>query len=435
MAARPTAALSLHRPRLGSAGRRNLIILIIAVALALRLGFVLTTPNFTPYADARDFDRTAVSLAEHGHYPPSTVAPSGGPTALRPPAYPYVLAAAYWITGTAGSSSRYTVARVLSALISTLAVVLTGVVAWLAVSASAGIAALALAAVYPPSVTIGDGVLAEPLFTVLVLGAVASALMARRSRRRLGWAAMAGLYAGLACLARINVLIAVPAIAVGACPWPWRIWRSALPAVIVLATTIVCLAPWTIRDALVFHRFVPVTTQAGLTLAGTYNPVSRADAQNPASWHVPTMAPYRQLVRRGESEAVLNQRFFSTVVRFAEGDPLYVAKVAFFNTGRLLELQGPSTERPAAQETGISPGISDLDVYAFYVLGILALASILAGALRRIPAVLWLVPLLMAVSLIPVLTWMRYRWPIDSFLILIVAAGISSLESLTADRG
>jgi hypothetical protein len=191
---------------------------------------------------------------------------------------------------------------------------------------------------------------------------------------------------------------------------------------VVLATAIACLAPWTIRDALAFHRFVPVTTQAGFTLAGTYNPVSRADAQNPAAWHVPTMAPYDRLVRPGVDEAVLAQRFASTVLDFAEHDPLYVAKVALFNTGRLLELQGPSTERPAARESGISPLTSDLDVYSFYVLGILALASILAGALRGTPAFMWIVPLLMAASLILVLAWMRYRWPIDSFVILIVAA-------------
>jgi hypothetical protein len=411
----------------GRPSRRALLgTLLIAGALALRLVFILASPNFTPYADAGDFDRTAVSIVEHGGYPATTIAPSGGPTAFRPPAYPYLLAGAYVLTGSAGSHDRWVVGRVLSAVLSTGAVALTGVVAWLLWGEVAAAVALVLAAVYPPAVTIGDALLSEPLFALLVLGATAAVILSRRSPRAVRWAVLAGVLAGLAALTRTNGFLVVVVLAVAACA-PRRTWRALVPGLVVFAVGVLCLVPWLVRDANDFHRFVPVSTQTGFTLAGTYNSVARSDRQSPASWHVPTMPPYDRLLRRGENEAALDQAFLSHALDYAERNRGYVAKVAFFNTGRLLELQGPSTEHPAAGESGISPGVSDLDVYAFYVMALLAGAAMLGGALRGMPRLVWIMPLALAVSLILVIAYMRYRLPLDYFLILFVAGGAARL--------
>jgi hypothetical protein len=183
-----------------------------------------------------------------------------------------------------------------------------------------------------------------------------------------------------------------------------------------------------VRDALVFHRFVPIATQTGLTLAGTYNPVSYADRRDPARWLVPTMAPYRALQRAGASEAEIDRAFLAQVIRFVRAHPGYVATAGFYNLGRLLDLQGPVFEHAASAESGISARVTDVDVYAFYALGILAAAAVLAGGLRTAPALVWLMPLLMAISLIFVLAYMRYRLPIDAFLILFAAGGVERLR-------
>jgi 4-amino-4-deoxy-L-arabinose transferase-like glycosyltransferase len=406
--------------RLG--GRRTAIVLILALALALRVAYIAGHPGFRPFADAASFDQVAVSLALHGHYPPSSIAPSGGPSALRPPAYPFALSALYAATGTASSSSRFVLGRLMSAAIGTVVVALVGLVAWLLwASPLETAAAMLLAAVYPPLVTMGDAMLSEPLFTALVLGSVASALMVRRTPARLRWTVLCGILVGLAALTRGNgIIIALP-IAAGILLVRDR-RRSAWRISVFLLVTAIAIAPWAVRNTLSFHQFVPISTQGGFTLAGTYNDVSRTDKQNPAGWRVPLMPPYNALLRPNESEAALERKFRSQALGYAGRHPGYVFTVAYFNLGRLMGLQGPALERATAPETGIGPLTSDADVYSFYLLVVLTAIAISRGALRRAPMFLWLVPVALVVSLIFVTSYMRYRLPIDPFLILAVAA-------------
>jgi hypothetical protein len=107
---------------------RWIVAALLLVALVLRLGLVVATdPPLS--GDSVDYDRHAVSLAQDARYPDSGLIPSGGPTAFRPPAYPVVLGAAYWVTGTADSEARIRVGRALGALLGLLAVVLVGAIA------------------------------------------------------------------------------------------------------------------------------------------------------------------------------------------------------------------------------------------------------------------------------------------------------------------
>ena len=239
---------------------------------------------------------------------------------------------------------------------------------------------------------------------------------------------------GLAALARTNGIIIAPAIALGIWRSPRLSWRSVRSVIVLAVTTLVVLVPWCVRDTVVFGGFVPIATQTGFTLAGTYNTISEHNRGSPGAWQVPTMAPYHALLRRHENEAKLDNAFLSDALGFAENHPQYVAKVAYFNLGRLLELQGPATELPAARESGISNPVSDLDVYAFYALAILALSAVLTGALRRAPIFVWLVPLFIALSLIFAIAYMRYRLPIDPFLILLVAASFPRLRNGQHER-
>lgn len=397
--------------------------LILLGALALRVAFVVAQPGFRPFADAASFDQTAVAVASQGSYPPTTIAPSGGPTALRPPGYPYLLAALYAATGTEHSSARFRLGRLLGAVISTGIVGLVGLIAFLLwASWPPTWAAMVLAAVYPPLVTLGVSMLSEPLFTLLLLGAVAAVLMARRSDRPTRWAILAGALAGLAILTRTNGIIVLVPLAAGLL-WPRR--GPAAAAALVVSALLV-LVPWAVRDAVAFHRFVPLSTQTGFTAAGTYNSVSYA---HEARWIVPTMPPYNRLRAPHETEAQIELKFRSAVLRFIRRHPGYVLRVGYYNLGRLLELEGPGFERGAAAENGLSFTVSDIDVYSFYALAALSLLALLRGGLRRAPAFVWGVPLALVLSLIFVLAYMRYRFPIDPFLILLVAGGLVAVGS------
>jgi hypothetical protein len=282
-----------------------------------------------------------------------------------------------------------------------------------------------IAALYPPLVTIGVAMLSEPLFTAAVLGAVLATLQARAAPRRLGWALVAGGLVGIAALARTNGIIVLPALIAGlmaGSPCRIRSWRG--PAAAALAALVV-VAPWCVRQAIVFDRPVAISTQDGFTLAGTYNAVSASDPVYPAAWRVPLMAPYDRLLARGGNEAELDGEFRAAALRYIGRHPSYLLRVGYEDLRRLVDLPGLAFEHRAARESGISPGVSDLDVISFYGLGLLAVGGLIRGAARRMPAFVWATAGLMALSLVFIITSMRYRLPIDPFLILLAAGGVA----------
>ena len=98
--------------------------------------------------------------------------------------------------------------------------------------------------------------------------------------------------AGLTCLTRANALVLL--LPLGLAVWTvrprWSVRALAAPALLVVLA-LLTVSPWTIRNAVVFDRFIPVSTQLGSALAGTYNDQARLDKENPASWraifHIP----------------------------------------------------------------------------------------------------------------------------------------------------
>jgi hypothetical protein len=91
----------------------------------------------------------------------------------------------------------------------------------------------------------------------------------------------------------------------------------------------------------VFDTFVPVSTQLGTALAGTYNDAARTDREHPASWRSLRRVPdYQYLVRRWHEipEPVLDTKLRAAALRYAADHPAYVGEVAFWNTARALDL-------------------------------------------------------------------------------------------------
>ncbi len=62
--------------------------LLLALALAVRLALVFESRGAGLRLDAVDYDAFGRSIARGDGFPESSLAASGGPTALRPPLYP-----------------------------------------------------------------------------------------------------------------------------------------------------------------------------------------------------------------------------------------------------------------------------------------------------------------------------------------------------------
>ena len=402
---------------------------ILAVALIVRVGVIVASPDFQPIFDAADFDRHADSIADGHWYPPPQLGVDG-PTAFRPPLYPAALAVVQAVGG------AWTAERLLSALLGVLTVLLVYLIARRLWGQRVATVAGAIAAVFPPLVMFSATILSEALFLPLVLGAVLAVLYFRDTQR-MRWVVAAGVLCGLAVLTRANGLPLVLALAVGV--WTSRplLSRRALvaPAVVVLATALT-IVPWVIRNAIEFDRYVGITTSGGFALAGTYNAEARSEAEHPGQPVSPNQLDTYQdeLTRRDLDEDEMIGLLNDQATDYIRDHPGYVAQTFLWNIPRLLDIErSDSFEKTFATSQLQAIGVEKIDS-AVVFLGSLyvVLLTALAGAAlqitgrgpRRAPLFVWLVPLSLVVLALAIYGLPRYRAPADPFLILLASVAV-----------
>jgi 4-amino-4-deoxy-L-arabinose transferase-like glycosyltransferase len=266
-----------------------------------------------------------------------------------------------------------------------------------------------------------------------------AALMFRRSHGHLRWAVTAGVLCGVGVLVRPNAAALAPGLLL--LVWGVRAPRLSARSLAAPAVALVCMvlvvAPWTLRNALVLHQFVPVTTELGNTMAGTYNDEARLSPDRPAAWTEPRLTPeyghyYRE---RGFNDATLDQALRAAAFRYIGKHPTYLWEVWRWNTARLLDLAGFAESHIGGGTIGISHTASDIGTVSFWVLGLLAVGGLFAGGLRRAPLGFWLLPLLWYLSVIFLNAEApRFRVGIDPFLILLAALALSAVASPVAER-
>ena len=390
---------------------------LLLAALAIRIVFVLATPDYKLVHDAKDYDHHAVSIAQ-GH---GFATSYGRPTAFRPPAYPILVAGVYKVVGTDSKPDRVRWARLANALVGTGIVALIGLIALQLWGRRTALAALALGAVYIPLILVGQSVMSEPLFVLCMLGAVAAAL--KRGGYR--WAVLAGVLAGLAVLGRANAVILLAPLAFAV----WKRPRGFGPPVALVVAAALTVVPWTVRNVVTLHAFVPVSTQLGSALAGTYNSEARADKVNPASWRtLKRVDDYRPLFNqvRSTSEPVLEKELRQASLDFIKAHPAYVLTVAWWTTRRMLDLAGMDWSIHTAATISATRGWAIAGVICFWIFALLALAGATTRAARAAPPWLWTVPLLMYLSVVfLVVETPRYRAAIDPFIVLAAALALT----------
>jgi hypothetical protein len=201
---------------------------------------------------------------------------------------------------------------------------------------------------------------------------------------------------------------------------------------------ILAIAPWTIRNALVMHRFIGVSDETGVTLVGTYNPASAAYRPVPYKWRIYYGIPgERALIRESAhlTEPVLSGKLETQALDYIGHHPLAPLAVIFHNSLRLLELEGAFAWQASAKAMGLHIPTAEVGVISFWVLCLLALAGAFTRAARTAPRWLWWVPVLMwlGVAVINVET-PRFREPVAPFLIMLAACALATLARRAATR-
>jgi 4-amino-4-deoxy-L-arabinose transferase-like glycosyltransferase len=406
---------------------------ILLVATVARVAVILATPHYVPVNDAADYDRNAVSLATTGGYPTSGV---GGPTAFRPPGFPIVLAAVYKIVGVGSASVRWEAGRIAQAILGVIAVGLIFLIGRLLWGRKVGLVAAALGAVYPPLLLVGSSLMSEPLYVAFTLAAVLAALVHRHASSGLRFAILAGVMAGLAALTRTSgFFFVLPLVFLVWSERPRRSWRSLRAPLALLAATLVVLIPWTVRNTIVFHEFVPLGTETGYSLSGTYNDAARTNPNYPALW-TPLLGPTLRLhADRRLNEADISNRLVTQSIDYVRAHPAYPFEVVFWSVLRMLNLPGPGLEHALAATWGYPGWLAVVSVYSFWLIAVLAILAVISRPRPRAPLAFWACPLaLTAPSLLSVgLT--RYRVPADPYVVLLAALGVLTVwRFAVADR-
>lgn len=311
------------------------IILFVCFMLRLALGIMNADKPLT--SDALLYSTIGHNLASGNGFVHGSI-----PTAYGNFLYPFILSLLYRLFGD-GNLSIY----IFQALIDTLSCYLVFRLAYqLTKSAVPGIIAASIYAFYPPFILSSGLVLTETVSILLTL-LVTYILFGNSENpetRRFVWA---GVACGLLTLIRPAMLL-YPVFIFSLLAIYRRRFDRVLPkAALLVAVSYLVVIPWTIRNYVLLHAFVPVSTHSGLTVwAGTIkssggvigspsDPVYSIDAEKPddplaVKISARDMEQTKMLRRQviGLSEVEADALYKKTAVSNIKRDPVRYAGLA-----------------------------------------------------------------------------------------------------------
>ena len=248
---------------------------LFAVALALRAALIF---NFHLYQYASqphyhfqfgwEMGRVASSIAS-GHGFGNPFYGYTGPTAWVTPLYPYLMAGVFRLFGTYTDTSAL-VMLLLNALFGALTIFPIQSIATRCFSRSLAIASMWAWAVWPFAMYYvahpRDTSLTALLFTCAI--ALTLQIHATKSTALRSWILLGLLWGSLA-LSDPSLLLVLPPSVIWLLAPAWRtirFRRTFLRATLTCLLVFACMAPWMIRNARVFHTFIPVRSDFGAEL-------------------------------------------------------------------------------------------------------------------------------------------------------------------------
>jgi len=402
-----------------------LALLILGVILRLLVVALPGNAPRTPWGGGGDTDAyilLAQNLAAGQGY-----AYAGQPTAYRPPAYPYLLAASMNLFG----SHAIAAVRWLQFLAGLLTVYLCSVIAGMLFGAGAKKPALIVALFFPTLIIMTGEILTEALATLV---SIVFLYLLVRFFDRPSWGLLTALAAvvGFATLVRFNMALFGFVVLWAVVFWktPLVKWR-AVALTILLPAAIV--SPWLIRNYLVFHGALVLSTEGGPTAAmGILAPQGRAlpgDSERliaALGWLPPMQLETNDPSRLAlGDEAVLNRRAWKVTLGLWRRAgwrlvPLTLEKLSYFwlSTDQLFSTESFRWIVRVARSTGV------LFYWALLVLGIAGWFRLRASK-PHLAHIILFYAILVTILHVPFNMNTRLRMPfIDPWLAVLAAAGL-----------
>ena len=382
---------------------------IAAGGLALRLVYILLlTHDLRGQGDSGYYHDLAAVLADGDGF---TDPHSGTPTALHPPLFPLVLALGHLAGG-----DSYVADRVTTSLIGVAAIVAVGLLARRVAGPRAGLIAAALAAAYPVLIGADGSVMSETLLGLLVAVTLLAAY-GLTDRPGPGRALLLGALVGLATLTRGEAALLIPLLVLPVC---LRLGsRRALTAGLACAAFAITLAPWTIRNATTFDRFVPLSTNDGTLVAGA-NCRDTYYGRDIGSWQIDCVPGGPPV-----DESVAAARYRNAGRDYALDHAGRLPLVVGARLARSFGVYQPI--RQARHAEGRSDGIEIAGVFAFYLVAAGAVAGAVILRRRGRPLLVLCAPVALAALATAIGYGVpRFRHPADLALVVLAAVAIDA---------
>lgn len=298
---------------------KQLLILILAVAVLIRIPIAIYMGDqitvLPGIQDQVSYDALALRLLDGRGYSfsenwyPFTRANT--PTSHWSFIYPLFLAGTYAVTGYHPLAARLIQGMVGGVLICFLVYLIGRRVA----DEVTGLVGAALAAVYGYFIYYNGALMTETFFIVLVLFSLYLGLELKDKPLSGRWVLL-GLTLGVAALLRQTMLLFVPFLLL----WLlWELkkdgirwWYFTIPVVVI----ILMIAPWTIRNYLVYDQFLLLNSNAGYALYASNNPNLETDWRNDV-----VVIPIPDELS-GQNEAQLDRALTKKGIEFIIADPV-----------------------------------------------------------------------------------------------------------------
>jgi 4-amino-4-deoxy-L-arabinose transferase-like glycosyltransferase len=419
-------------------GTNKLIIVVSGIVaglgIALRIGLICMSANLPVSPVSGTGDQVRYETLAQSVFEGKGLTYEGQPTALRPPLYPLLLAASHLVFGAKYYLATRLIQFLLGFALAYLSLLLTARLFGMGAAPLGAAIALAFPTLSLTIIELQTELLTSLLVALFLCLSIATADQVE------GTESAMGLVSGVAALTRFNCAL-LPIMGVIVSLW----FRRNLPKTLTVAIIAsLLLAPWIIRNAIVFKGQVLFSSHGGINLLeGILTPQGRAQAnveqavKKTVGWEhtdIEINSPHRL---NYPSEAKLDRQAMAaaitawTSLKTVSALRLFALKVMWFclSIDQFLDTSSFSNRLKIVRKLGV------ITYWSFLALAIVGWRKLFQMD-RKVSLVIAIYALWIIVAHLPFVMNTRLRIPFLDFLIgTLAAGGICTLLKSWKERG
>lgn len=376
-------------------------ILCLTVFIA-SLAYGLFTGPELKWQDEFEYHQLAEGIGQRLAYEKAP----GVPTAFRPPGYPIILASIYTVWHSTMA------AKVVNAIAMALTALLAARIVALAAPRSAFFAPLLM--LFYPVFLYTSGTLYPQTVGALLLVASIGCIVLRPGR--IGFAALGGALFGVLILMIPSFLMTLPILALALFIHGRHVPRGLHVTVLFCAISLLVVLPWTVRNRLVFHETIVVSSNSGINFL-----LGNSARTGPNSGVNVDLNEYYARMPKGiaYTEKSADDFYLKLAIEWITSEPVAAARLLALKTLNYFNF------RNELGTAGRGGGMVDVLLFMTYY-PLLALAILRICQYRRFPLtftekLLYVLYFSNAVVAAVFFTRIRFRLPFDALLVMIAA--------------